>query len=245
MSGKKTEIPSKPLDATKKNVDAVAASKGYNECFGHGKKNKFSQDLLDNQFDEQGMLNGFEIPSNVGALSRRIAEGIKVLDTVLDHAHSGGPAAEGEQYPPHLNDLVKAWKTLKKGAEDTARSKTQSQLNRIVQDSVMGLRAPLGDDTNAKSRGSTQRENIQSGLVVATKGNNLPGALVDSDSDLEILEPKNDEATKTNGLKKRRSSASKVPASINKAMKSEEAIASALNNFSSSMNKKIQRRRFK
>ena len=255
MSEKKTKIPSKPLDATKKNSDGqafmnvillIATRKGYNECFGHGKNQQFHQHVFDNEFDEQGLLNGFEKPSNTPALGRRIQDGIKTLDSILEHAHSSGLAAEGEQYPVHLASLVKTWKTLKKGAEDAAKSKTQSQINRVVQDKVMGNRPPLGDDTNAQSRSSTRKENIQNGLVVADKGGNLPGALVDSDSDLEILTPKEgDEANKTdgankpNGVKKRRSSATKVPESVNKAVKSGDAIASALNNFSSSMNKTV------
>ena len=139
MSEKKTKIPGKPLHVTKKNIDGqtfmtgiitLATSEGFNKSFGHGKKQEFAQSVFDHQFDEQGMLNGFEKQKDLRALSSRIAYGIKVLDNVLDHAHSGGPAAEGEQYPPHLDGLVKAWKNLKKGAEDAAKSKTQSQLKK-------------------------------------------------------------------------------------------------------------------
>jgi hypothetical protein len=124
------------------------------------------------------------------------------LDNIVKHKHSDGNADDGENFPAHLRILIELWNQIKKEAEDTrCDNLTQSQKNRVVADSVTGVTAPLGIDTNATARASTTAENKRGGSKIAERNKTLPGAFSGSSGDADSPDDaKKQKRAKTNDI---------------------------------------------
>ncbi len=73
--------------------------------------------------------------------------------------HSRGKATEAKQYPKHLKEYIVRWENICKAREDPAKTPTQSEKNRLVQNSVTGLARPAGTTKGTKTRVSTRKGN--------------------------------------------------------------------------------------
>ena len=77
------------------------------------------------------------------------------------HKHSPGAASQGENYPPHLQEIISIYKKIIKG--ESTETPTISARNYEVQNNIIGSCAPIGNDTNAPHRFSTYKENERQG----------------------------------------------------------------------------------
>lgn len=103
---------------------------GYNECFGHGKKEKFYQSIHNKAFELDGIFNDYKKPVYT-RLRTSIVQGLKVLSSILKkNAHLPGVASDGEAYPPHLAEVLTLLKKINESAPDP--NPTISQQNRTV-----------------------------------------------------------------------------------------------------------------
>ena len=81
-----------------------------------------------------------------------------MLERFISSSHSPTQASCGESYSTHLVNIIAACKELKQATESIIPP-TQSQLNRTVQNGVLGAHHPLGSNTNAPVRHSARVAN--------------------------------------------------------------------------------------
>ena len=79
------------------------------------------------------------------------------------HAHSPGPANQGEDYPPHLRNVIGIYAELMKQPAETA-TPTASAQNYSMQERIIGVASPIGLATCAPARFSTRDQNVCRGL---------------------------------------------------------------------------------
>ena len=92
----------------------VKVKGGYSECLAHGKKLKYLEQLYLSAFLDDGMFNYIARPSQ-GKWKASFKAAFDVLvSLVTGHSHSPGNAAEGEDYPPHLKELISLFKQVTK-----------------------------------------------------------------------------------------------------------------------------------
>jgi len=83
----------------------IVDTKGYDNCMGHGKKGPFIKKINDQLHADDGPLARFKKTSDDTFL-KKIIRALKVLDMHLNVSHSSGPGEDGEDYPPHLRQLI-------------------------------------------------------------------------------------------------------------------------------------------
>ena len=249
----KKKVPSILLEIGRVNPDGKqvmeailkhAIDDTWEKAFAHGKQIRWLESTCEHIFKPDETLNMFEpvVPSK---FKRLFAAARKLLDQFTVHNHSFTDAEDGESFPKHLRSLINCWIKLKSGAIDQAGTKTQSQINRSVQDNIIGERLPLGNISVATARGSTMAENKRLGVPIAERGKNMPGALIDiNDSNSD---GSNDSGN--NNAKKRKTSkgGTDVKGILEKNASTKNAMLSALNGLAATLDpakKKVSDREF-
>ena len=247
LPGHQTPLPKKKVPSTlleiarvnpdgKKIMEAIlkhAIDDTWENSFAHGKQIKWLESTCEHIFKPDGTLNMFE-PVLPSKFKRLFAAARKLLEEFTVHNHSFTAAEDGESFPQHLRSLINCWIKLKSGAIDQASTKTQSQINRNVQNDIIGERAPLGNSLVGTARASTMAENKKRGVPIAERGKYLPGALTHNTDNSS--EGSNDSDNKTAKKRKTSKGGTDVKGILEKNASTKNAMMSALNGLADTLN---------
>ena len=162
----------------------ILDTRGYNECMGHGKKQAFISKINTQLHADDGPLVMFKLTSDSSFL-KKITKALKVLDRHLNVSHSSGPGEDGEEYPPHLKQLLNFYEKIMKSANDSKCKTTQSEKNLVIQNEFLGNIVPPADRSSEKPRHSSRSRNLKEGHIVVERGDNSHNA---SGKEIVILE---------------------------------------------------------
>ena len=102
----------------------------------------------------------------------KITRALNVLDSHLDISHSIGPGGDGEEYLPHLKQLLIFYqKIMKTTVVGIAREISQSENNFVVQNEILNNVVPPAHDSN-KPRHSSHAKNLKEGHTLVVRGDN-------------------------------------------------------------------------
>ena len=120
--------------------------------------------------------------------STAVSNAIKVLNDIKKewetHGHSPRSGSKGEESPllPCFKDLYKTFIEIHSGATTVV---TQSEKNHQIQKTIIGSSPPIGADTQACARSSSNSQNKKNGHATVARGKRLPTALLPSSSEEE------------------------------------------------------------
>ena len=115
-------------------------------------KLKYLEGLYKSTFLDDGMLKYITRPS-LGKWKSSFKAAFDILASlVTGHLHSPGEASEGEDYPPHLKELISLFKQVTK--KDPMETNNISAMNYIIQNKTIGSCALIGQETIAPIRDS-------------------------------------------------------------------------------------------
>ena len=139
--------------------------------------------------------------------STAVSGAIKVLKDIKDewemHGHSPSSGSRGEEspVPSYFKNLYDIYVEILSGATFVV---TQSEQNHQIQKTIIGSSPPIGADTRACARTSSNANNKKNGHPTVERGKRLPTALLpassEEDSDFFISEG----AQKNKGKKKQK-----------------------------------------
>lgn len=206
------------------------------KSFAHGQMQKWCSRIHGYLFNADGMLNMYEIPT-LNKFQRCVSAAKIVLETVLRTKHSAQSSDQGELYPRQLVKIIQSWKKLKGGAEDLAKSLSQSAKNRDIQDEIIGSRIPMGNNSTAKPRASTVAAIRKNGQSIAPRGKDFPSSLSNLSSSGESA------CAESPGSKKKRprtseGSSSNVQGVLDESNSTRQGLANALTGLTESLKPK-------
>ena len=138
---------------------------------GHGKKTLFIKKINEQLHVDDGPLRSFKKTSDDTFL-KKITRSLKVLDGHLDISHSSGPGADGEEYPAHLRQLLVFYKKIMKtSSAGSAKEKSQSEKNLVVQNEIMNNIITPVHGSNMP-RHSSRASNLKEGHTLVVRGDN-------------------------------------------------------------------------
>ena len=149
----------------------IVDRKGFDDCMGYAKKKPFIEKINEQLHADDGPLRSFKKTSDDTFL-KKITRALKVLDGHLDISHSSGPGADGEEYPAHLRQLLVFYKKiLKTSLAGSAKEKSQSEKNLVVQNEIMNNIIPPVHGSNMP-RHSSRARNLKEGHTLVVRGDN-------------------------------------------------------------------------